>query len=78
MSIYDKLVQKKNIIKEERFRKGPTRVTQKTRGWMWEAEYEVITTQDKKFVFNMWHHFHDDDGSNNGNQQSRNKRFNVL
>lgn len=62
MSIYDKLVQK-NIIKKERFRKGPTRVREKVQGWMWEAEYEVITTHDKKFVFYMWHHFHDDDSS---------------
>lgn len=62
MSIYNMLVQR-NMIKNERFRKGPTRVKEKARGWMWEAEYEVITNEDKMFVFNMWHHFFEDDGS---------------
>ena len=63
MSIYNTLVQR-NMIKEERFRKGPTRVREKARGWMWEAECEVITNDDKMFIFYMWHHFFEDDGSN--------------
>lgn len=63
MSIYNILVQR-NLIKEERFREGPTRVREKARGWMWEAKYEVITKDDKMFVFYMWHHFFEDDGSN--------------
>ena len=62
MSIYNMLVQR-NMIKEERFRKKPMRVRQKVQGWMWEAEYEVITKDDKMFVFHMWNHFFEDDGS---------------
>jgi hypothetical protein len=56
------LVQR-NMIKEGRFRRGPTRVREKARGWMWEAEYEVITKDGKMFIFYMWHHFVEDDGS---------------
>lgn len=62
MSIYNMLVHK-NMIKEERFRREPMRVKQKVKGWMWEAEYEVITKDDKMFVFHMWNHFFEDDGS---------------
>ena len=62
MSIYNILVQR-NIIKEERFRKEPTKKKEKARGWMWEAEYEVITKDGKMFIFYMWHHFFEDDGS---------------
>jgi len=66
MSVYRKLVEKK-LIKEERFRTKPTRVREKARGFMWEAEYEVITNDDKRFVFNMWNHFFEDDGSKDWN-----------
>ena len=62
MSIYDILVQR-NKIKEERFIREPMRVKQKVQGWMWEAEYEVITKDDKTFVFYMWNHFYEDNGS---------------
>ena len=62
MSIYQKLVEK-NLIREEKFRQKPVRVTQKTRGWMWKAEYEVITINGKKYNFSMWHHFSNDDGT---------------
>ena len=52
------------MIKEEGFREGPTRVREKAEGWMWEAKYEVRTKDDKVFIFYMWNHFFEDDGSN--------------
>jgi hypothetical protein len=62
ISIYEKLVQK-NLIKEEKFRQEPNRVRAKAKGWMWEAKYEVTTKNDEKYIFKMWNHFFEDDGS---------------
>ena len=62
MSLYEYLV-KNNLIESEKYTYGPTRVRQKTMGFMWEAKIEVHLKNKKRCRFYMWNHFYDDDGS---------------
>tara|TARA_Y100000591_G_C21283303_1_gene428387 strand:+ start:23 stop:442 length:420 start_codon:yes stop_codon:yes gene_type:complete len=62
LSIYQKLADGE-LIKGWVFTKKPRRARQKSMGWMWEAEIKVEDKDGKIYIFDVWHHFFSDDGS---------------
>ena len=62
MSIYSILIDN-NHVKNEQFVIIPRRVRKKTSGWMWEAEYKITANNGNEFVFYMWRHFYNDNGT---------------
>jgi hypothetical protein len=56
------LLRESNRIKEEKYKIKPTRCRQKATGWMWQAEIQVTTKDDLRFVFDFWVNCHEDDG----------------
>lgn len=56
------LLRESNRIKEEKYTIKPTRCRQKATGFMWQAEIQVTTKDDLRFVFDFWVNCHEDNG----------------
>jgi hypothetical protein len=66
------------MIEKESYTYGPTRVRQKVRGFMWEAEKQILLKNGKVVQFNMWKHFFEDDGSDEWEPMEAEVRENLF
>jgi hypothetical protein len=56
------LLKEANLIKEEKYNIYPTRMKEKSYGYMWKGEVELQTVDGLLFTFCLWHHCENDTG----------------